>query len=297
MRYRPLGKSGMAVSAITLRVRGETCMGDPDHWVSAVHGAFEQGVNSFEIISPTHALLHGFAVAAQAVERRLIFVSLRLSPEVQPDDIFRQVEDVLQATGLEFLDLVTADADGDLHNDCVWMLEDLRATGKIRRMGVTGHSEALAAHIGGGAFDVLSAPFNILSGWRERLRVRTAGERGMAVIGEAFFPEDARYLSEPKAIKRHWFSKPIYPLAGLGSYNFLHSTHGWRAEEICLGFALTETALASVAIDFDDLPHLESLAGVTERDLPSAVAAQIEMARFSAERASGAERRGERRSA
>jgi len=43
--------------------------------------------------------------------------------------------------------------------------------------------------------------------------------------------------------------------------------------------------------------HLSDLAGVTERDLPPAVSAQIEMARFSAERASGVERRQVRRTA
>ena len=35
--------------------------------------------------------------------------------------------------------------------------------------------------------------------------------------------------------------------------------------------------------------HLAELAAVTDRDLPSAVSAQIEMARFSAERAQGAQ--------
>src|SRR5262249_25436932 len=125
MRYRPLGKSGMAVSTVTLRVRGEICAGDPEHWVGVIHAAFEQGINSFELVNPTEALLQGFALASQAVERRLIFVAYRLPQGAGPDEVFRDVEQVIAATGLKFLDLVVADADGELHNDTTWMLEDL----------------------------------------------------------------------------------------------------------------------------------------------------------------------------
>jgi aryl-alcohol dehydrogenase-like predicted oxidoreductase len=297
MRYRPLGTSGMAVSALTMRLRGEHCPGDANRWVTAVHAAFENGVNSFEIIAPSAELLRGVAIAAEAVERRLICFSLRLPAQIQADDVFRLVEGVLKVTNLQFLDLVIADGDGDLHNDVIWMLEDLRATGKIKRMGIAGQGDGIATHIGAGSFDVLVSPFNILSGWRERLRVRSAAERQMSVIGDDYYPEDARNIAEPKRVKRRWFSKPSYALAGLGSYNFLHDTHAWKAEEICLGFALTEPALASVAVDIESAAHLESLAATTERDLPAAVAAQIEMARFSAERSAGTERRTERRTA
>jgi aryl-alcohol dehydrogenase-like predicted oxidoreductase len=291
MRYRPLGNTSMTVSTLSLRLKGERCAGNADAWLGLVHSAFENGVNSLEIVEPTPALLTGVGEAIQAVERRLIFLTLRLSPDLGPDEIFRDVDAFMVATGVSHLDLTVIDGDREIHNDAIWMLEDLRATGKVKRIGVAGQTDAVNRHIDGGVFDVLVAPFNILSGWRERLRVRTAVERAMSVIGSYHFPEEARMLAEPKAAKRGWFSKPKYPLAGLGSYNFLHSTHGWTAEEICLGFTLTEPSVASVALEVDNLDHLVALSAVTERDLPSAVAAQIEMARFSAERASGAERR------
>lgn len=291
MRYRPLGKSSMTISALTLRLKGDRCAGNADAWLGLIHSAFENGINSFEVTAPTTALLEGLAEAILAVERRLIFLTLRMETVVGPDEIFREVDAFMTATRVQHVDLVVVDGDGELTNDAVWMLEDLRATGKVKRIGVAGQTDAVNRHVESGAFDMLMAPFNILSGWRERLRVRTAVERAMSVIGSYHFPEEARVLAEPKAVKRGWFSKPTYALAGLGSYNFLHGTHGWAAEEICLGFSLTEPAVASVALEVDNLDHLVALAGVTERDLPSAVAAQIEMARFSAERASGAERR------
>ncbi len=291
MRYRPVGTSGMAISTLCLKLRGEACGGDPDAWLALIHGAFESGVNAFEVSNPTPALLAGLTYAARSVERRLIFVGLRLPSGLGPDGIVRQVDVMLAATGLEHLDLAILNGEDELHNDAIWALEDLRSASRVKRLGVIGESDAVSPHVHSGAFDILVAPFNLLSGWRERLRVRTAAEKSMSVIAFNHFPDDARAIAEPKAVKRRWFSKPAYTLAGLGSYNFLHGAQGWNAEEICLGYALTETAIASVMLEVGDLKHLAALAAVTERDLPAAVAAQIEMARFSAERASGSERR------
>ena len=72
------------------------------------------------------------------------------------------------------------------------------------------------------------------------------------------------------------------PLAGIGGYGFLENTPGWTAEEICLAYVLTEPAVTTVRFEVDRIEHLERLAEVPDRDLPTGVAAQIEMARFSA---------------
>lgn len=291
MRYRPLGKLGMAVSTVSARLDGGKCGGDPDAWLRFIHGAFESGINAFEVVNPTAALMEGLAHAGRSVERRLIFVALRLADDLSADQVLAEVDRFLSATGLEALDLAILNGDSDLHNEGIWALEDLRATSRVKRLGIIAESDEAAQHLHNGAFDVLIAPFHLLSGWRERLRVRTAADKGMSVMAIEPYPRDARTMAEPKTAKRRWFSKPAYPLAGQGSYDFLHSTYGWTAEEICLSFAMTETAVATVIVEVDSLEHLESLAAVSERDLPVAVAAQIEMARFSAEREAGTERR------
>nr|QQZ51465.1 hypothetical protein JKL49_10895 [Phenylobacterium glaciei] len=72
-------------------------------------------------------------------------------------------------------------------------------------------------------------------------------------------------------------------LAGAGTYAFLHHTHGWTAEEVCLAYALTEPAFASVQVEQFRAESIERLALITDKDLPTGVAAQIEMARFSAD--------------
>jgi hypothetical protein len=109
-------------------------------------------------------------------------------------------------------------------------------------------------------------------------------ERQMGVIGRDPFPHALEALMESaeQKAKPGWFKKAP-PLAGVGTYAFLGRTHGWTAEQICLAYALTEPSLATVQMPLTDRKHLALLAGVTERDLSSAVSAQIEMARFSAD--------------
>jgi hypothetical protein len=81
------------------------------------------------------------------------------------------------------------------------------------------------------------------------------------------------------------------PLVGMGTYAFLENTSNWKSEELCLAYALTEPCLASVQIVADRADRLESLAAITERDLPPGVGAQIEMARFSPQAAADRARR------
>ena len=66
-------------------------------------------------------------------------------------------------------------------------------------------------------------------------------------------------------------------------YAFLSAIPGWTAEQVCLAYALTEPSLTSVLIHPRSVEALEQLAAVTDRDLPSQLPAQIEMARFAAQ--------------
>ena len=73
-----------------------------------------------------------------------------------------------------------------------------------------------------------------------------------------------------------------------GPYAFLDRTPGWSADELCLGYALTEPSLATVQTLTRDPDELQALAAVVDQELPTGVPAQIEMARFSALSAAGA---------
>jgi aryl-alcohol dehydrogenase-like predicted oxidoreductase len=115
--------------------------------------------------------------------------------------------------------------------------------------------------------------------------------REMAVIGLDFWPgvlrEERRgFLPKPSLWRRR-----ADPLADIGGYDFLHNTHSWTAQQICLAYALTEPSLATVQITAETPAELEALAAIAERDLPTGCSAQIEMARFSAQEAERNRRR------
>jgi hypothetical protein len=64
------------------------------------------------------------------------------------------------------------------------------------------------------------------------------------------------------------------------AYEFMKRTPGWTAEQICLAYSLTEPSIATMQTTTTDLALLAELTEAVERDLPSWLPAQIEMARF-----------------
>ena len=135
-----------------------------------------------------------------------------------------------------------------------------------------------------GLVTAVSSPFNLSSGWAERHRIRHASTHDFAVIGEDFWPQALRESAGVTAApKPSLWRRRTDPLADFGGYEFLHNTPSWNAEEICLGYALTEPSLSTVRVMANNRAEVERLAAVVERDLPTGVCAQIEMARFSAQ--------------
>jgi aryl-alcohol dehydrogenase-like predicted oxidoreductase len=288
MRYRSIGNSGTAVSAIALTlndVRGRT---RPAEWRDLIFAALENGINAFEITTPSPELLAGVGEAIAGVERRLLFLGLRVGPrETQgfsQAGLSAAVRAALEHSGLGYLDLVTLDdpEPGSVGEDGLDFLKSLR-TGRVTlRLGVAGESDAIDGWIASGAFDALTHPYNLSSGWRERHRIKAATGRDMAVIAcDTFNEELAEAAKGPKQGVSGIWKRKSDPLSGHGSYAFLDKTPGWTAEDICLAYALTEPAVTTVLLSAEKRERIESLAEVPERDLPTGVSAQIEMARFS----------------
>jgi aryl-alcohol dehydrogenase-like predicted oxidoreductase len=303
MRYRPFALTGMAVSALSLGLDGADSKRTAAEWRDLTHGAFEEGINAFELIRPNRQMLEGFAEGAAAVRRQLVFVSLRVDAQTDPTRLPAWVDAIIGATGLGDFNLLTvevADPPGPepVATNLLAAMRRLKDLGRAHRLAIAGAGDVMLEPVRSGAFDALVTPFNLLSGWRERNLIRTALERQMGVIGlDACPPAVAELTKGARAESKPGWFKRANPLAGVGTYGFLTSTQGWSAEQLCLGYAFTEPALATVQMIVEDREHLTDLAGVAERDLPAAVSAQIEMARFSAERAAGADDRGNRRSA
>jgi aryl-alcohol dehydrogenase-like predicted oxidoreductase len=296
MRYRPFGSAGVAVSAISLRLEDQPRLKAGD-WRKLVYAALENGVNSFEFDGVSPALIEGAAEAFSTVERRLLFIGWRLrtvGDRTLTAQVAREMIDLaLDRTGLGHLDLATLD-DPDANafpDETLEQLQTLRDARRIRLLGLAGAGERFDALAASGLFQAMATPFNLASGWIERNRVRAAMGREMAVISQDYWPAALREERKAFLPKPSLWRRRTDPLADVGGYDFLHSTPGWSAQQISLAYALTEPSLATVQITASSPAEVEALAAIAERDLPTGCAAQIEMARFSAQEAARAKRR------
>ena len=300
MRYRPFGRHGAAVSALSLVLTDQPMRGEDR--VKLIYAALELGINTFELQSRDPAVATALGEALAAVERRMVFVAQRVGwtrdgrgariSDFSADALTGAIEHTLARTQLERLDVALLDApeDGSLPDHVIPALQSAQAAGRIRMLGIAG-ADATDPHLDSGAFEVLSTTFNIKSGWRERNRLKRAVESEIAVIGTDFHPfgrpkEDVKVAAGPLGLGRLLGGAPKPVVSD--AYAFLERTPGWSSEEVCLGFALTEPSLTTVQTRTIDPQTLQKLAAVAERDLPTGVSAQIEMARFSEHQTSGA---------
>jgi aryl-alcohol dehydrogenase-like predicted oxidoreductase len=295
VRYRPFGATGMAVSALTLRLADSSRLRAND-WRALVFTALENGINSFQVEGDSPELLRGAGEAFASVERHLLFLTWRVRGDAAA--LGQQAVDSLlgsafESLGLSYLDLV-------LLNDPLSPvlppafeagLTSLHQSRAVRGLGVASRGDIDPRLLKNEMITAVSSPFNLSSGWAERHRIRHASQHDFAVIGEDFWPQALREGGEIAGPKPSLWRRRSDPLADIGGYEFLHATQGWSGEDICLGYALTEPSLSTVRITADTRAEVERLAAVVERDLPNGVCAQIEMARFSAQEREKAEGR------
>ncbi|HEY3798790.1 MAG TPA: aldo/keto reductase [Caulobacteraceae bacterium] len=276
----------MAVSALSLSLDGQGDRRNQSEWCDVIHAALEEGVNTFEIVHPSPALLAGAAAGLSAVSRRLLFVCLRIDPSLEPTELEAWVEATLHGLGLTEINLLAVSADDGMDPAMLVGMRRVKELGRCFGIAIAGDGDKLADRLDVVSFDALITPFNLLSGWRERRLIRTALEAHMGVIGAEPCPEAiAPLVAAATAESKPGLFKRAQPLAGVGTYGFLEKTPNWTCEQLCVGYALTEPAVATAMVKPGGRKHVAAVAGVTERDLPAAVSAQIEMARFSAEQA------------
>lgn len=292
MRYRPFGATGKAVSAISLLLHEAPNMNSPGAWRALAICAMENGVNSFELTAGSDVLAMGVGEALSAVERRLIFLGWRLrgtaAGKMTARDIAESVGGALQRTRAGYLDVLMMDeaAVETLTPDAHTYLADLKNGGVCLQIGVVGDGPAVDDCISNDLFDVLVIPFSLVSDWQARRRIRDASAANMTLLACDPFPTtlpgagSGRAEGDRSPRRGLLGARRAEPLAGMGGYAFLQNTLGWTAEDICLAYALTEPAFATVQVEAWRPDAIERLAAVCDKDLPTSVSAQIEMARF-----------------
>lgn len=299
MRYRPFGHSGASVSVTTLVLTDDMASRGSGACRELIFAALEAGVNGFHLRGERPELAQFAGQALGHVERKLLFISAAFggphqegrTRDYSPEGVSASIRAFLVASGLERIDLLMFEqpGPGEIRRETVGALRALRKAGTVKRWGVGGDDERVERYVETGAFDVLATPYSLLSGWKDRNRLKSAVAKGMSVIGYDHLPDglSSKRKAESVGKSRKRFSlfgggkqTADNPLAGAGGYGFLHETEGWSAEQLCLAYALTEPAITTVWMEASDPNKLEALTLAAERELPSNVPAQIEMARF-----------------
>jgi len=300
MRYRPFGRSGLALSTVGLRLSREKLGKNTQLLHRLITAGLENGINTYHFDSTDTGFLRAAAEAFSVVERKLLFISVNAHEPLQSPDnhtyalasLKERLRGAIKDSGLLWIDLLCFAQPGasDLPQDSVEFLRSLQKSKMLRYLGGAGETEDLAGLIGSGLFSVIQTSFDIDSSWDKRRRIDDAVTRDMNVIASDFFPAMYRKAEDvvPKEARRGFFGgKARNPLAGAGTHAFLHQTPDWTPEELCLGYALSQPSMACILIDADTPEHVEALAEVPERHLPSSVPAQIEMARFNEQAKAG----------
>lgn len=299
MRYRPFGTSGNAISTLTLSLGLDSLSRGLAVAEDMIYASLEVGINSYRLENADPVLAEAVGRALANVDRKLLNVTLTLGTgdgrrnterDFSAEGMTGSIDRVLQVSKLGWIDTAILEQPGEdeLSQSSLNALKALRATGRVRFLGVEGEDEVMDTYVSTGAFDVLATPYHVNIDWRIQSRVRAAREQDMAILAYGYFPQA---LDTPsKAAGAHEKKKGLFgfgsggrsrkdPLAGAGTFAFLHQTANWNAEAICLAHAMTDPSISSVLVKAFDAERLAALAAVPERDMPPGLTAQIEMAR------------------
>lgn len=305
MRYRPFGQAGRAVSALTLSLGPRDISRGPEVGRELIYSALEAGINSYRLETADPVLAEVLGQALKHVDRKLVQVSLTLGAgdgrrgsdrDFSAEGITSAIDRALAISGLGWFDLAILDepAEHELPQTTLSALKALRATERVRLLGISGEGDVMDTYVSTGAFDLLASPLHVNSPWQIRSRLRVAREADMAIFAYDYFPESldtakkAAAVHKPKKGFLGFGGGPKVddnPLAHAGSFAFLYRTNNWPAEAICLAYALTDPSVSSVLIRANDAERLNMLALVPDRDMPPGLAAQIEMARVAGAKA------------
>ena len=206
MRYRPFGRKGLVISAMSLLVPGAKVR-DSER-VKLIRGAVDLGINGFEVEAGGEASEGSLGQALNGIDRNMLIVGARLgssgargSAAFQPEAIKATIQGFLSRTRLERLDYLILDRPrpGEISRQAMDMLDAARRAGRLGMIGLAGLPEEVDAYMATGAFDLLVAPYNLRAGWAERNRLKAAQDRDMSIIGCNFFVkgEDAAASAPP----------------------------------------------------------------------------------------------------
>ena len=198
MQYRPLGNTGINVSAVVYGgiVSTDAVQADSDRYVA---WAIEQGVNYFDV-APTYGDAQQKLGNSLIPYREKIFLACKTEERTAKEAraLFEESRKLLHTDYFDnyqmhalsrMSDIETAFGPGGIME----LLPELKEKGLIRNIGITAHSEDVALEaIRRFDFDTVLFPFNWMThkkfGMGSRL-IRTAKEKGMGILSMKSFVE------------------------------------------------------------------------------------------------------------
>jgi aryl-alcohol dehydrogenase-like predicted oxidoreductase len=292
MLYRPYGLSGIALSAVSLRISWEAANNNTNKLKALITAALENGINAYHFDYIDADMMRCAAEVFSIVKRPLLFLSATAHSAPRTANATSYAYEPLRARlkvavkecGFDYLDMVQFynPINSGTPDESWAFMKSLREARMVRAFGAEAPDEDLAPLIRSSQFQIVRTAFDLDTTWEKRNLLDLAQSRGITIFGSDYFPEAYRRKENvvPKAARGGWFRKASNPEASLGTYAFLYTTSGWCAEELCLGYALHQTGLTTVMIEADNVAQVNLLASVPGRYLPPSVPAQIEMARF-----------------
>ena len=299
MKYRPLGSTGAAVSSLCLSIGEADFAKGPGAVKALIIAGLEAGINAYHFDSANAELLQTAGEALSHVDRNLIWIGISLGGPKSADStpraftseqLSQAVEEGLHGSGLGWFDVAVLDepSEQELTLPSLNTMKALRSSGQVRMLGIKGDAPVTDTYISTGAFDALYTPYSLNNHTRIHARMREAQRRDLAVFIYDYdrevrlYAEQAANVPPPKKkTLMNWLGlKPEdQPQTVTTSFDFLHNTPGWQAEELCLSLVLTNPTVSSALISVEHPSDIEALANALERHLPTRIAAQIEMAR------------------
>ena len=291
MLYRRCAHSGLALSAIRLRLSAHSYRKNPADVRGIVERALENGINAFQIDSSDIAFLSQISQVLKVVDRSILFVSLTARDDLGASHagplalpaLKQRLAEAVRLPGLQRLDMVTfqsAEFRG-LPPEGHALLRRLAETHTVSQVGVQVEPADYAGVLDAGYPTAILTDFDVTASKNRRLMLQDASRRNLSVFAQNYYP--ARLIEGRSGESIRTQLSSVHTSGGAGGpdkYSFLTNEIGWTAEEICLGFTLSQAQIVSVGVVARSPDHLDGLAGVVGRTLPRALHAHVELGTF-----------------
>ena len=299
MQYRRCLHSGLALSALRLRLSAHAFRKAPGGVRELVERALENGINAFQIDSADIGFLSQIAQVLKVVDRGVLFVSMTARDNygvayeggINTEALKQRLTEALRLQGLQRLDMVTFQAAEyrALTADDHAFLGQLIEGGLLGQVGVQADPGDFRDILNIGEPTSILTDFDVAASKARRQMIETASRMNLSVFGQNYYPARLLQGGQGESIRSHLQNVQVGDTAqGPGKYSFLFNETGWTAQEICLGFTLSQPQLVNVGIVARSTDHLDRLAAVVGRTLPRALHAHIELGTFGVDNSSAA---------